>query len=264
MDRREPDCGARYVYGVVRPGTAAAERLAGVPGVAGQPVRLVETDRLAAAVSDVPAEEYSEESLKLRLEDLDWVEATARAHHAVIEALGSGGAVLPLRLATVYHSDERVRDLLREREEEFGALLTRLAGHLEWGVKIYALPDAPAPAPVGATAGAASGRDYLRQRRAAREHREDAWLAAARVGERIDRELAGLVADTRRYRPQEGRLAELSALPGVNVANVAYLVSEADADRFRALVQEIAAEDPRVRVDVTGPWAPYSFASGAS
>ncbi len=76
------------------------------------------------------------------LEDLDWLESVARAHHRVIEALAARTTVLPLRLATVYLDDERVRQMLDARQEAFAERLADLAAHAEWGVKIYV--EAPA------------------------------------------------------------------------------------------------------------------------
>jgi hypothetical protein len=46
---------------------------------------------------------------------------------------------------------------------------------------------------------------------------------------------------------------------GENIANEAYLVARADVAEFRAAVASLAADTPGVRVEVTGPWAPYSF-----
>ncbi|MDT3400293.1 GvpL/GvpF family gas vesicle protein, partial [Streptomyces sp. B1866] len=150
-----------YSYAVTRADDGLAEELGRVRGVAGAPVRVVGPEAgpgLAVAVSPVPERDFDERALKARLEDLEWLEAVARAHHAVVEAIFARAVVLPLRLATIHRDDERVRAMLREREAEFGALLDRLAGHVEWGVKVYALPARrPARAPGAARGGAPGG-----------------------------------------------------------------------------------------------------------
>lgn len=61
-----------------------------------------------------------------------------------------------------------------------------------------------------------------------------------------------------RHRPQQGRLAQGA---GENVANDAYLVPRPAAEEFRRRVLDTAGDLPGVRVEVTGPWAPYSFAT---
>ena len=48
--------------------------------------------------------------------------------------------------------------------------------------------------------------------------------------------------------------------PAENVLNDAYLVPDAYAEPFRAAVEEAVGVFDGIRVEVTGPWAPYSFA----
>ncbi|MQY35424.1 hypothetical protein SRB17_34020 [Streptomyces sp. RB17] len=258
----EPLC---YAYAVVG-SSATPERtaLAAVRGVADAPVTLVRTGGVAAAVSAVPRDEFSEAALKTGLEDMRWLEATARAHHLVIETLARYSTVLPLRLATVYLDENRVRDMLREQEASLTTLLNRLADHDEWGVKVYAeVPPTsePVPAQAGGPADAANesvnpGRAYLRSRRHQRQEREDAWRLAEEAVRRTEEQARGLAVERTRHRPQEGTLAQV---PGVNVANDAYLVPRRLTETFRTRMLHAADGLHGVRVDVTGPWAPYSF-----
>ncbi len=252
-----------YAYAVVGSSSAVElERtaLAGVRGVADAPVTLVRSGAVAAAVSPVPPEEFSEAALKVRLEDLRWLEATARAHHLVIEILAAHTTVLPLRLATVYLDPDRVREMLGEREAAFTTLLDRLADHVEWGVKVYAEgppPSPPAPATAGGPADETNpGRAYLRSRRHQRQAREDAWQLADEAVRRTEERARGLAVERTRHRPQQSGLAQV---PGENVANDAYLVPRRLAEEFRSRMLHAADGLPGVRVDVTGPWAPYSF-----
>lgn len=254
-----------YAYAVMRP-TASLERqaLLEVRGVADRPVRLVHHGELAAAVSSVPEPEYCEAALKVNLEHLDWLEGVARAHHSVVEVLSSHTTVLPLRLATVYLDDDRVRDVLRHAEAAFTAMLDRLADHVEWGVKVYvdvsggsadttapdeALTEVPDP-----------GRSYLRRRRQQQQARGAAWSAADDAVRRIEAAASELAVDHARHRPQQGQLA---VGEGENVANDAYLVPRERSGEFRERVLRSAEGRPGVRVEITGPWAPYSFTAFA-
>ncbi|WP_217208273.1 GvpL/GvpF family gas vesicle protein [Streptomyces sp. AC550_RSS872] len=255
-----------YAYAVVRSSGPAAQRaqaaLGGLRGVADAPVVLVRSGAVAAAVSAVPGAEFSEAALKARLEDLDWLESTARSHHLVIETLATRTTVLPLRLATVYLDDSRVERMLGERQEAFTALLDRFDDHVEWGVKVYAEiptapdPAAPDPAAPGPSEPPGTGRAYLRRRRQHRQAREETWRAAEEAVRRTEQRARGLAVERARHRPQQGTLARL---PGENVANDAYLVPRHAAEEFRDRMLHAADDLPGVRVDVTGPWAPYSF-----
>ncbi|WP_319020251.1 GvpL/GvpF family gas vesicle protein [Streptomyces peucetius] len=81
--------------------------------------------------SSVHSRDFDEAALRRHLEDLEWLEGVAWAHHAVIEALGAATTVLPLRLATVYLDDDRAREALDEGRAVFERLLARLEGHVE-------------------------------------------------------------------------------------------------------------------------------------
>jgi hypothetical protein len=250
-----------YAYAVLGSSAPPAETtLAGVRGVEDAPVTLVRSGPVAAAVSAVPGDQFSETALKAGLEDLRWLEVTARAHHFVIETLAAHTTVLPLRLATVYLDEDRVRQMLSGREAEFTTLLGRLADHVEWGVKVYAeLPPTAPPAPA-ATGGAGDetnpGRSYLRSRRHQRQAREDAWQLAEEAVRRTEERARGLAVERARHRPQQGGLAQV---PGENVANDAYLVPCRVSGEFRDRMLHAADGLTGVRVQVTGPWAPYSF-----
>ncbi|MFG3346295.1 GvpL/GvpF family gas vesicle protein [Streptomyces sp. NPDC048018] len=248
-----------YAYAVVRPTAAlSGEALREVGGVASGTVRLVAAGGLAAAVGSVPEEEFSEAALKLHLEDLDWLEQVARAHHGVVEFLASRTTVLPLRLATVYVDDARVREVLHRGAETFTRMLDRFAGQLEWGVKVYAEAARDATAPEAADADAPDpGRAYLRRRRRQHQDRGAAWAAAAEAVRRIGAEAGEVAVDLARHRPQQGQLA---AGAGENVANDSYLVPAGRSDEFRERIEGATRGLPGVRVEITGPWAPYSFA----
>ncbi|MFH0519561.1 GvpL/GvpF family gas vesicle protein [Streptomyces sp. M41] len=260
----------RYAYAVVRSsGTAARSAqaaLAGVRGVAGAAVTLVTSHPVAAAVSAVPGEQFSESALRARLEDLAWLESTARAHHLVIETLAARTTVLPLRLATVYLDDARVERMLSERRESFTALLDRFDDHVEWGVKVYAeVPAAldPVPAPPAAGSPAddpAPGRAYLRRRRQHHQAREETRRCAEEAVRRTEEQARALAVERARHSTQQGTLAR----PGAeNLANDSYLVPRRLAEEFRSRMLHTAHDLPGVRVEVTGPWAPYSFTAPA-
>ena len=246
-----------YAYAVLLRNDAAERAARELRGVDGLPVRILRGADTAAVVSDVPADAFTEEAIAQRLDDITDLERLARDHHQVIAALASHTAVLPLRLATVYLDDDSLLRRLHTDDGHFRTALNRLAGHDEWGVKIYADPPAADPPPADRPR---SGRDYLRARRTSRDGHDQALRAAADLGARVDRTLAeaNLVTDVRHHRPQP---AALSANPGENVVNAAYLVPRQHTRSFQDRVEVLGAGTVGVRLEITGPWAPYSFAS---
>ncbi|NSC20812.1 GvpL/GvpF family gas vesicle protein [Streptomyces albus subsp. chlorinus] len=244
----------RYVYAVTAPLHASLP--ADLRGVAGSVPYLVEHAGLAAVAGRVPEADFAEEPLRAHLEDLGWLEETARAHQRVVDALTARTCPLPLRLATVYRDDDGVRRALEEGAEEFHATLRRLAGRVEWGVKVYA-QRAPEPA-AAPRAAPASGREFLRRRRQEVTARENVLEEAEELGRTLHAALAAEAEEVRTYPAQN---PQLSKVPGQNLLNAAYLVPRERSDAFVARVEQLGGHDPAVRVELTGPWAPYSFAT---
>ncbi|WP_225636950.1 GvpL/GvpF family gas vesicle protein [Streptomyces solaniscabiei] len=248
--------GLRYVYAVCRPFDVPLQSQ--LTGVAGDPPRLLTHHGLGAVVSHVPEADFSEESLRAHLEDLDWLAGTARAHQQVVDALTVVTTPLPLRLATVFRDDSGVRVMMEEREDDFRRTLDRLEGRVEWGVKVYVetepgQPDRPAePAPKPAT-----GRDYLRQRRMQTRAHEDLWSRAEEFATRLHANLSSRADDARLHAPQN---PTLSGAAGRNVLNAAYLVPRDVSEEFVEMVDRTKDDTPGMRVELTGPWAAYSFA----
>src|SRR5262249_9881261 len=150
------------------------------------------------------------------------------------------------------------RTMLRADAEQFSQAVRRLAGHLEWGVKIYVepLPDTQAGDETGAQAtadGLSPGRAYLRARRSQRMSRDESYRAARQAAERVEAIGRDLAADHARHRVQQGMLAA-GAGAGENVVNDAYLVARECAADFRTRVLEAGRGLSGVRIDVTGPW----------
>ncbi|MCT2588635.1 GvpL/GvpF family gas vesicle protein [Streptomyces sp. N2-109] len=247
-----------YLYAVGRP-AELDEAAEGVTGQDGAAVRTVYAAGLGALVSTVSADRFGEEGLKAQLEDLDRLEAVARCHHGVVAAAYQRTTVLPMRLASVYLDDAGVTAMLRERGEEFLAMLSQLEGHVEWGVKIYADPGRAVPAPARPVPPSAEspGRAYLQRRQENRRNQQQLHRDVEAVVSRVAEAAGELAAARVAHRPQQG---ELATGPGENVTNDGYLVPSGHGEAFREAVTRPAGGVPGVRVEVTGPWAPYSFA----
>ncbi|TDC03991.1 GvpL/GvpF family gas vesicle protein [Nonomuraea longispora] len=246
-----------YLYVVARDSGAPSPD--GLTGVAGTPVRAVARAGLVAYVSTVPLSQFGEEPLQRSMEDLDWLDETARAHHHVVEAVASAVPAVPVRLVTVYSGDEQVAGLLEDRHDAFRQALERITGRQEWGVKVYADPAEQAePAAAQDRAGAATGPGaaYLRKRQAGLRSREEAWRRASVRAEQVHERLASVAVAGRRHRAQD---PQLSGRKEWMVLNGAYLVDEERHAEFVRAVDELRREGGEL--ELTGPWAPYSFAT---
>ena len=249
-----------YVYGLVvaarKP--SVARMPAGLPGAS--PLRLLDVGRdRYLAVADVDAREYGEAAINQRLSNLEWVSRAAMGHEAVLEALASRSTVLPMKLFTIFASDERaIADVARNRVR-LDAAVKRVAGHDEFGVRVVL--DATAAAAgqrrdAAAARRSASGIGYLTQKKAQRDAAtERAAHARDTVAELYDRL-------SRRARLARRRSAsELPIENGPLLLDAAFLVPRPKARAFRAEVAREARALARhgYGVTLTGPWPPYTF-----
>jgi Gas vesicle synthesis protein GvpL/GvpF len=233
--------------------------LRGLTGVNGEPIYALTAAGLTAAVGAVPLAGFGDQALRRNLENLAWLETVARRHHEVIESVAQGTPVVPMRLATVYHSDEGISAMLSSRRDDLAAALARVSGRDEWGVKVYTSPrQAPAPGAASGTASASPGAAYLHRRKSELSAGEEERRSAAASAEEIHAVLSGLAAASLLRPPQA---PQLSGHTGQVIVNSAYLVDAEGADRLRETVEDLAGRHNTVHIELTGPWPPYSFAA---
>jgi hypothetical protein len=245
-----------WVYGVVAGDAPGPDTEHGVDGGA---VRLIRAGPVAALASPVPLERFGEDALKASLEDIERLEALARAHQRTIDRALARGAVIPFRLCTIYEDEDGVRSMLDSEQESLATRLDRLRGLAEWGVKVFLVElEAAAAAPA-----AESGTEWLRRKRDDRAAAESARVAADERAGAIHAALAEHASAAALARPHDHRL---SGDEREMLLNGAYLVPAEQAEGFRALVEELGREhEPHgLQLELTGPWAPYHFVGDAA
>jgi hypothetical protein len=224
-----------YVYAVVE----THARVTGA-GLAGEPLRLVPCDDLAAVVGEMA--------------DTPAVDARAlRGHDAVVRALAAHtDAILPARFGCFVKDETALRDALQPRVRELGEALSLVRGCEQMTVRVYGTdattPPADEPAAAEPAGASRPGTEYLvsrqRERRRAREVPELDPLRPA---------LATLVRDERSQRHRTPPL----------LASVYHLIARGQAATYQETLTRGAASLGGVRLSASGPWPPYAFAPEA-
>ena len=246
-----------YVYGVIaadrRPRLARVP--AGLPGAG--PVRLLDLEKgLFIAVADLPLDKYNESAISSGLANLDWVSRVAVAHEAVVESFVAAKAVLPMKLFTIFKSDERAFEHVRSQRARIAALVKRVANQQEWGIRVVLDRTRAAAAPKTSAAAARTGASYLAQKKAQRDAaKELASRARDTVAAVFDR-LAARANDAKRR-----SASELPAQGGPLLLDAAFLVPRARAATFKTLAARESKALARHGYGLTlsGPWPPYTF-----
>jgi hypothetical protein len=177
--------------------------------------------------------------------------------------------VVPMRLCTIYRSEDHVHEVLEREHDVFADALDRLEGKTEWGVKVIAQPgaleravDSESGTGAAPEEGLSAGAAYMREKSRATRRRD----AADRIAESWAQDVHELVA----AHAVEALLnpiqnPEVSGHTGDMLLNGVYLVDDVAAAEFHSAVDRLATEYQArdVQVELTGPWPPYNFVKGS-
>lgn len=240
-----------------------------VPGLPdGGKVRVIESGRLAAVVSSVPDDKYNAEALEEALTDRQWLESSVTAHEDVIQIVMKHFPVIPMKFCTIFHTVDRVKQLIDKRALEFNELLDSVSGKEEWGLKIYYNPSV-----LRRNVEASSKRI-----REANEQAEAKGVGAAYfirkkmddlIAEETEHTAASLVNEVHTELAKYAEEAIRNPLLGSEVTgkletmalNAVYFVKQDILDMFKAKVKEFSEKysDLGFELAFTGPWPPYNF-----
>jgi hypothetical protein len=204
-------------------------------------------------VATVPADAFGEAAIERGLRDLTWVSSCAVGHERVVEAFLRRGTVIPMKLFTIFTSDERAIQHVAGDRPRIDEVVRRLKDRVELGVRV-SLASRPAR-PARSASRAASGARYLRAKKALHDASvELGSRAQARVNEVFEALASQSDESVRRPIVESGGGARV-------LLDAAYLVPAGRARRFgstvRALARRFAGEG--YDITVTGPWPAYNF-----
>lgn len=235
-----------WIYGVV-PAGASLDELQQRDDL--PEVWLVESDDLAAVVSDVPAD------------DEQATRDQALAHARVLEAAVVDATVVPFRFGTIAEGgDEAIgSDLLQARHDELVDLLDKVEGHVQMSLKVHYREDAILREIVEREPEIQELRETIG------EQDEPAQDDQVRLGELVNTSLA---------QARERDCADiLQRLEGVAVAmvaepletefmvlNASYLLDRDAQHDFEQALEEVAQErQDRMTFRLLGPMPTYTF-----
>jgi len=217
------------LYGIVQQDLA---------GCSPEPVmRVLTAHGLAAAVSAVE-EMSSPPSVSSLL-----------AYERVVEAIHTRQAVIPLRYGCVMESESAVIRLLEDHRQEYEALLARLLGMTEMGIRVLwparagVLPDFPS----------SPGAAYL----ASLRNRYNSAKALAPEEAQLADQIMGLVSGC-----STEQRREVSSSSQGRLVSLYFLTPNTYAEQFRHKARQIS---PPIgaKLLLSGPWPPYNFVASS-
>lgn len=221
-------------------------------GVGGQPVFMVSSDGLSAAVS------------RVSLEDLTPTVSRALAYGKVIETFHGASTVIPMRYGSQFEHESGVIQFLAERTQECKALLRKLSGCVEMGIRIL-----PRDTEAGNEDGEAvlsqcipdvlrstnPGRLYMAARRTHYAQQEGLAEESRALTQRCRGAFAGLFVECKmeNFSFGAGTLALRAPLVSLH-----FLVRRTGVESFRRTFRQIKLKES-ARLLLSGPWPAYNF-----
>jgi hypothetical protein len=214
--------------------------------IEGRRVQAIGFGRLALLVSFVDGAAYASAAIERRRDEAGFLAAEARLLEGAVERARVHGAVLPMRLLTVFEHPESLEVNAREQYARWSRALARLGTKRECVVHVYAGPHAPP-----------GGLPYVLRvaQRVSRTGRPPSLKGDAPAVEharRVWRGCAEIASATRRLPATTERGALWSA---------AMLLDESGVDRLAALLERSVEEGAPLGVTayLEAPRAPFSF-----
>lgn len=236
-------------------------------GVNGQHSLAVATYQdLAAVWSPVSVEDFSGPEAEERLRDLTWIGPRVIRHQEVVAGVMRYSPVLPVRFGTIFASRANLEKVLQRYSDTIAGFLERLADQEEWAVKgmlnrsgakdeLFSLKLAREAESLEALS---PGKRYFEEQRLRTACDQDLQRWLQKVCREVWTGLRDYAADLQERR----RLSrKTTGIDQDMVWNWALLIPRQAVGGFKTLIQEVNARYAQsgLRLEVTGPWPPYSF-----
>jgi hypothetical protein len=260
-NRKLAASGALYLYGIsCSPGAKDAKKpfsrlaskpvkinSAGIDGV--HTVGSIVCGEFVCWVCGVDQAAFAQ-AVERNMENLEWLALHGVRHQQVVGEVAEQMTIVPARFGTVFSGEPALVKDVQGRKAALNKVFARVGGGDEWGVKVFAERVAT---PVAMTE-ARSGKEYLQQKAARLKKRP----------ERNEHELRELSTALEKIATDSAPSGKVSGAQPSLLWQATFLVPRKKRKQWdQALKNFVERWEGRRRIEVNGPWPPYSFVSDA-
>jgi hypothetical protein len=254
-NRKIAATGALYLYGIseapaTSPKPAAKLGKIGSVGIDGlHPVQPLSCGDFLCWVCEVDQASFAK-AVERNMENLEWLALHGVRHQQVVAEIFAGHTILPARFGMVFSGEPALLKNVQQRKPGLEKVFIKISGAEEWGVKIFAeqVPAKPVAQQVR------SGKDYLQ-------------LKSAKLKKRPERDTSGLqefAAELEKIALDSAPAGKVSGTQPDLLWQATFLVPKGRRKPWdHALKGFVKKWSGKRRIEVNGPWPPYSFVSDA-
>jgi hypothetical protein len=237
----------KYVYCIIEAPNSRSFGAIGIGG-RGDDVYTVHYDGLAAVVSNTPIMVY------------DPTRENVFAHEQVNETVMREFTVLPMAFGVLFRTEDDILELLRGTYDALRDVLTKMAGKVEFGLKVNWDRERVIAELEGESEEIGNLKEQITSRASG-----STYFARMQLGRLIE---GALTERSESYvRDIYAELRDTAVASRANkpigdkmIMNAAFLIERAREAEFDNKVKEIAAKyEGKLSFKYTGPWPPYNF-----
>ncbi|WP_338471531.1 GvpL/GvpF family gas vesicle protein [Niallia sp. XMNu-256] len=261
-----------YLYGLIPTKEAEERSLPNLKGFdATRDIHKIHLGKVTAIVCTVDEDEYSEDTLKERINnDMEWLQEKAFHHHETVLTLSRMFTIVPLKFCTLYKSPDRLSEVVHSNEDKLISAFALIKGNEEWNLKIYcddkllkkqvSQSNPTIEAKRLEISQLSKGKQFFEKKKLDKLIDSEIEKEKNKISERIHSHLKGLAlkGDVKKTWSNEatGKKEDMTW-------NSVYLISETKVEPFLEEVQryERDMQEKGWKFEVSGPWPAYHFTS---
>ncbi len=256
-----------YLYGVI----PAAELETGIPQIVGidqKRAAIITFKELAAVITPVNAQFYSQQNINLQLKDAEWLKQKAFHHHECISTIHNQFTIFPMTFCTIFQHEDNLIKFLNEQYDELLDKLTVLNNKQEWNIKIYCSTEKSIsyvvnhnPAVVNLRENLSEmpkGKQFIMKKKLDQLITSELEKEQSKWWYEIENHIKPYINEAR-LRRNWGK--EITERNDEMIINCDYLIEKKNAEQF---LKEIPILEQQYQASgcsfqLSGPWPPYHF-----
>ena len=240
---------ALYLYGISRSAGSSTTKITnvGIDGI--HAVVPLSHEDFVCWVSPIDGAAFSGEISRNR-ENLEWLALHSVRHQQVVAEIAARYTIVPARFGTVFSGKAALLKNIEGRKAALEKVFKGIADADEWGVKVFS----ERPAVTQARPEAHSGKEYLQQKAARLKRRPD----------EDDPDLREFAAALEKIAADSAPSGKISGVQPDLLWQATFLVARGQRKQWDKTLKDFVKKWDRTRrIEVNGPWPPYSFVSDA-
>ena len=261
-----------YLYGLIPEEEAGNQQIPDTAGFDGKGgIYALSIGKATAVVCDLDPEQYSEESIKEKINnDMEWLQEKAFHHHETVMALSKIFTVIPLKFCTLFKNKGSLEKAVQTNESHLVDTFASISGNEEWNLKIFcddkllkeqvSQSNPAIDAKREEISKLSKGKQFFEMKKLDKLIESELEEEKNRISENIHARLSefALKGSVKRTWSNDvtGRKDEMTW-------NSVYLIPEADVEKFLEKIQQFESDMNGTgwQFEATGPWPAYHFSS---